>query len=190
MELLESRIREKGKIEDGNIVKVDSFLNHQIDVELLNELGKEFKIRFADCPISKILTLEASGIAIACITAQYFNVPVVFAKKIEAKNLSENVYESKIISYTKGKEYTIKVDKEYIKAEDNVLIIDDFLAHGEAVAGLLHIIKQANAKVLGIGIIIEKGFQQGGDKIREQGLRLESLAIIESIHHGVIDFRK
>lgn len=190
MKLLESMIQEKGTIKEGNIVKVDSFLNHQIDIELLNKLGKEFKERFADCTITKILTLEASGIAIACIAAQYFKTPVVFAKKSEASNLSENVYESRVISYTKGKEYNIKVDKDYIKPNDKVLIIDDFLAQGEAVAGLLSIVKQAEADLVGIGIIIEKGFQQGGARIREKGLRLESLAIIDSIQNGIIQFRK
>ncbi len=190
MKLLESMIQEKGTIKEGNIVKVDSFLNHQIDIELLNECGKEFKKRFADCKVTKILTLEASGIAIACIAAQYFKTPVVFAKKSEASNLSENVYESRVISYTKAKEYNIKVDKDYIKSSDKVLIIDDFLAQGEAVAGLLSIIKQAEANLVGIGIIIEKGFQQGGKKIREKGLRLESLAIIDSIEDGIIQFRK
>lgn len=189
MKLLEERILKDGVIKEGGIVKVDSFLNHQMDVELINEIGKEFKRLFADAGVTKILTVEASGIGIACITAQYFGVPVVFAKKSESKNLDGDVYTSKVVSYTKGKEYDIRVSKKYITAKDNVLIIDDFLAKGKAVFGLCDILSQAGASLAGVGICIEKGFQEGGDIIRERGIRLESLAIVELDEGGGIKFR-
>lgn len=189
MKLLEDRILKDGVIKDGGIVKVDSFLNHQMDVELINEIGKEFHRLFADAGVTKILTVEASGIGIACIAAQYFGVPVVFAKKSESKNLDGDVYTSKVVSYTKGKEYDIRVSKKYITAEDNVLIIDDFLAKGKAVFGLCDILSQAGASLAGVGICIEKGFQEGGAIIRERGIRLESLAIVELDDNGGIKFR-
>ena len=189
MKLLEERILKDGVIKEGGIVKVDSFLNHQMDVELINEIGKEFHRLFADAKVTKILTVEASGIGIACIAAQYFGVPVVFAKKAESKNLDGDVYTSKVVSYTKGKEYDIRVSKKYITAEDNVLIIDDFLAKGKAVFGLCDILSQAGASLAGVGICIEKGFQEGGAIIRERGIRLESLAIVELDENGGIKFR-
>ncbi len=189
MKLLEERILKDGVIKDGGIVKVDSFLNHQMDVALINDIGKEFYRLFADAGVTKILTVEASGIGIACIAAQYFGVPVVFAKKAESKNLDGDVYTSKVVSYTKGKEYDIRVSKKYITAEDNVLIIDDFLAKGKAVFGLCDILSQAGASLAGVGICIEKGFQEGGAIIRERGIRLESLAIVELDENGGIKFR-
>lgn len=190
MKLLEERILKDGVIKEGGIVKVDSFLNHQMDIELINEIGKEFYRRFANEGITKILTVEASGIGIACLAAQYFGVPVVFAKKSESKNLDGDVYTSKVVSYTKGKEYDIRVSNKYITAADKVLIIDDFLAKGKAVFGLCDILEQAGATLAGIGICIEKGFQEGGAIIRERGIRLESLAIVELAEDGGITFRE
>ena len=189
MELLKKRIMEDGDIKEGNIIKVDNFLNHQIDVSLLNEIGKEFKERFAKEKIDKILTVEASGIAIAAITAQHFNVPVVFAKKTESKNLDKDTYESDVYSYTKGKTYTIRVSKRYLSEGENILILDDFLAKGKAAEGLIHILNQAKCNVSGVGIVIEKGFQDGGENLRNQGVKLESLAIIEAIDSGEIVFK-
>ncbi|WP_416197600.1 MAG: xanthine phosphoribosyltransferase [Sporanaerobacter sp.] len=190
MELLKQKILREGRVENGDILKVDSFLNHQIDVELLNEIGKEFKKRFAKDNINKILTIEASGIAIACIAAQYFNVPVVFAKKTESRNLDKETYESNVYSYTKDKKYKIRVSKRYIDKSDNILIIDDFLANGKALLGLKDIIEQANANLIGAGIVIEKGFQKGGDLLRNDGVRVDSLVIIDSLENGCIVFRK
>lgn len=189
MELLKKRICKDGKVIGEDILKVDSFLNHQMDVQLFQEIGKEFKKRFEAEEISKILTVEASGIGVACITAQYFNnVPVVFAKKYIARNLDAEVYESKVFSYTKGTEYFIRVAKEYLKPEDNVLIIDDFLAQGSAVTGLLDIVRQAGARVAGVGIVIEKSFQEGRETILKNNVRLESLVRIRSLAGGKIDF--
>ncbi|MBU5425475.1 xanthine phosphoribosyltransferase [Tissierella pigra] len=189
MELLKQRINKDGDIKEGNIVKVDSFLNHQIDVELLNEIGKEFKSRFSLEKIDKILTIEASGIAIAVIVAQYFNVPVVFAKKTDSKNLDKDTYESKVYSYTKDKTYTIRVSKKYLNKGENILILDDFLAKGKAAEGLIDIINQSNSNLIGVGIVIEKGFQNGGKNLRDKGIKLESLAIVDSIENGKIIFR-
>lgn len=189
MELLKDKMIKDGDIKEGNVIKVDSFLNHQIDIELLNAIGKEFKERFKDEKVDKILTIEASGIAIAVIAAQYFNVPVVFAKKTESKNLSKDTYESEVYSYTRDKTYTIRVSKQYLKEGENVLIVDDFLAKGKAAGGLIEIIEDAKCNLAGIGIVIEKGFQTGGQEIREKGIKLESLAIVESIEHGNIIFR-
>lgn len=189
MELLKQRIIQDGKAIGASIVKVDNFLNHQMDINLFNEMGKEFKRRFADIEVTKILTVEASGIAIACIAAQYFNVPVVFAKKHEATNLDTNAYQAEVFSFTKNKQYTIRVARDYISSEDKVLIIDDFLANGKAATGLIDIVKQADAQVVGVGIVIEKGFQPGRELIEQQGVRLESLAIIESIDNGSITFK-
>ncbi len=188
MELLKERIRTHGKSVGEEIIKVDSFLNHQIDVVLLNEVGKEFKRRFHDIQITKILTVEASGIGIACIAAQYFQVPVVFAKKTESRNLDAETYESEVYSFTKEKKYKIRVSKKYISVEDRILIIDDFLANGKAVLGLKDIVEQAGAAVMGTGIVIEKGFQQGGQVLRSAGIRVESLAIIKSMKNGFIEF--
>ena len=190
MKLLEQRILKDGIIKEGGIVKVDSFLNHQMDIELINEIGKEFHRLFGNEGVTKILTVEASGIGIACLAAQYFGVPVVFAKKAESKNLDGDVYTSKVVSYTKGKEYDIRVSKKYITAADRVLIIDDFLAKGKAVFGLCDILSQAGATLVGVGICIEKGFQEGGAIIRERGIHLESLAIVELADDGGITFRE
>ena len=162
MEYLREKILKEGKIKEGGILKVDSFLNHQIDVECLNEIGKEFKRRFSDSVINKILTIEASGIAVAVITAQYFNVPVVFAKKVESRNLDNETYEAQVYSYTKDRTYTVKVSQNYLNKDDKVLIIDDFLAHGSAAMGLLEIVKKSGAELSGVGIVIEKSFQNGG----------------------------
>lgn len=189
MKLLKERILRTGKVKGENILKVDNFLNHQLDVALFNEMGKEFKKRFATKEVTKILTIEASGIAIACIAAQYFdNVPVLFAKKIAANNLSNEVYESSVYSFTKDKHYKIRVDKNYLQPADKVLIIDDFLANGNAVQGLIELVNLAGAEVVGVGIAIEKGFQKGREVIVNKGIQLESLAIIESLAEGKVTF--
>ncbi len=192
MELLEQRIRKDGIVKAGNVLKVDSFLNHQIDVVLLNEIGKEFARIFSDVKITKILTVEASGIAIAAIVAQYFKVPIVFAKKTQSINIDGSVYTSKIESFTHKRVYDVIVSKKYLSSEDHVLIVDDFLANGCAANGLIEIIKEAGAVLEGVGIIIEKGQQDGGKRLREQGIRVESLAIIDSMNDetGEIVFRK
>ncbi|SCH39665.1 MULTISPECIES: xanthine phosphoribosyltransferase [unclassified Romboutsia] len=190
MKLLQDKILNEGSVSGSDILKVDSFLNHQLDVNFLNEIGKEFKKRFADKKIDKILTIEASGIAIASIAAQHFgNVPVVFAKKVESKNLDKDVYETKVFSFTKGKEYSVKVSKKYLNKDENILVLDDFLANGRAALGLKDIVEQANANLAGIGIVIEKGFQEGRNLLEEAGINLQSLAIIESIENGNITFR-
>lgn len=181
MQLLKDRIRKDGKIKEGNVLKVDSFLNHQMDVKLFKEIGKEFKKRFADCEINKIVTIEASGIGIACVVAECFDVPVVFAKKNKTKNIAGDVYTSRVESFTHGRIYDIIVAKEFLGKDDKVLLIDDFLANGKALEGLAELIEKAGAELVGAGIVIEKGFQRGGDEIRKKGIRLESLAIIESM---------
>lgn len=192
MELLEERIRKDGVVKAGQVLKVDSFINHQMDIELFNEMGKEFKRLFAEKEINKILTIEASGIGIACIVAQHFNVPVVFAKKAKSINLDGEMYTTKIESFTHKKVYDVIVSKKFLSADDKVLIIDDFLANGCAVAGLVDLVRSAGATVEGVGIVIEKGFQQGGRILREKGLQVESLAIVESMNHetGEIEFRQ
>ena len=191
MKLLEERIREDGVVKEGNVLKVDSFLNHQMDIELFNEMGKEWARLFADRPVTKILTVEASGIGIACVAAQHFHVPVVFAKKTQSLNIDGEVYSTKIQSFTHKKIYDVIVSKKFIKPEDHILIIDDFLANGCALEGLLQIVEDAGATVEGIGIAVEKGFQKGGDLIRSKGIRVESLAIVESMDDktGEITFR-
>ena len=191
MKLLEDRIRKDGVVKPGNILKVDSFLNHQMDVELFNKMGEEFKRLYADAPITKILTIEASGIGIACITAQHFHVPVVFAKKSQSVNLDGEMYTAKIESFTHKRTYDVIVAKKFISPDDHILIIDDFLANGCACLGLIDIIRSAGATVEGVGIAVEKGFQKGGELIRKQGIRVESLAIIESMADktGEITFR-
>lgn len=191
MKLLEDRIRKDGVVKPGNILKVDSFLNHQMDVELFNKMGEEFKRLYADAPITKILTIEASGIGIACIAAQHFHVPVVFAKKSQSVNLDGEVYTAKIESFTHKRTYDVIVAKKFISPDDHILIIDDFLANGCACLGLIDIIRSAGATVEGVGIAVEKGFQKGGELIRKQGIRVESLAIIESMDDktGEITFR-
>ena len=191
MKLLEERIRKDGTVKEGNVLKVDSFLNHQMDIDLFNEMGKEWARLFEGCPITKILTVEASGIGIACVAAQHFHVPVVFAKKTQSLNIDGEVYSTKIQSFTHKKVYDVIVSKKFIKPEDHILIIDDFLANGCALEGLLEIVSEAGAAVEGIGIAVEKGFQKGGDQIRAKGVRLESLAIVESMDAGTgeITFR-
>ena len=182
MELLKERIRRDGKVKGTDVLKVDSFLNHQMDVELFAEIGKEFKRRFAGCEINKILTIEASGIGIACITAQSFNVPVIFAKKNKTKNIAGEVYTSKVESFTHGRVYDIIVAKEFLGPGDKVLLIDDFLANGAALEGLAQLVKDAGAELVGAGIVIEKAFQPGGDRLRAKGLRIEALARVQSMN--------
>ncbi len=191
MKLLEERIRKDGIVKEGNVLKVDSFLNHQMDTDLFNEMGKEFKRLFADKPINKILTIEASGIGIACIVAQHFHVPVVFAKKSQSINIDGDVYSTKIESFTHKKVYDVIVSKKYIGKDDHILLIDDFLANGCALEGLINLVQSAGATVEGIGIAVEKGFQEGGKRIREKGVQLESLAIVDAMNSktGEITFR-
>ena len=191
MELLEERIRKDGIVKEGNVLKVDNFLNHQMDIELFDEMGKEFKRLFADKPINKILTIEASGIGIACVVARHFHVPVVFAKKTQSINIDGEVYSSKVESFTHKRVYDVIVSKKYLSPDDHVLIIDDFLANGCAVNGLIEIIEKSGATVEGIGIAVEKGWQIGGKTLRDQRYQLESLAIVESMDPstGEIVFR-
>lgn len=181
MKLLEDRILKDGHIGADNVLKVDSFLNHQIDVSFVCELGKEFYRLFKDENITKILTIEASGIGIACLAAQYFGVPVVFAKKTKTINIYSDTYNATVHSYTHKKDYDIVVSKEFLSKEDNVLIIDDFLAKGSALTALLMLIEKAGAKTVGAGIVIEKAYQGGGNLVRDMGIRVESLAKIKSI---------
>ena len=181
MELLKERIRRDGRVKGTDVLKVDSFLNHQMDVELFAEIGKEFKRRFADCEINEILTIEASGIGIACVAAQYFHCPVIFAKKSQTKNIAGEVYTSKVESFTHGRVYDIIVAKEFLGAGDKVLLIDDFLANGAALEGLAQLVKDAGAELVGAGIVIEKAFQPGGDRLRAKGLRIEALARVQSM---------
>ena len=191
MKLLEERIRKDGTVKAGNVLKVDSFLNHQMDIDLFNEMGKEWARLFADRPINKILTVEASGIGIACVAAQHFHVPVVFAKKTQSLNIDGEVYSTKIESFTHKRVYDVIVSKKFLNPDDHILIIDDFLANGCALEGLIDIVNKAGATVEGIGIAVEKGFQKGGDLIRSKGIRVESLAIVESMDDqtGEITFR-
>ena len=181
MKLLEDRILKDGHIGADNVLKVDSFLNHQIDVSFVCELGKEFYRLFKDENITKILTIEASRIGIACLAAQYFGVPVVFAKKTKTINIYSDTYNATVHSYTHKKDYDIVVSKEFLSKEDNVLIIDDFLAKGSALTALLMLIEKAGAKTAGAGIVIEKAYQGGGNLVRDMGIRVESLAKIKSI---------
>ena len=192
MKVLEERIRRDGLVKEGNVLKVDSFLNHQLDIDLYNEMGKEFRRLFPSEDITKILTIEASGIGIACIAAQYFHVPVVFAKKSQSINLDGDVYSTKIESFTHKRIYDVIVSKKYLSADDRILIIDDFLANGCAVAGLIDLVQSAGAHVEGVGIAIEKGFQEGGRLLRDKGVRVESLAIVETMDAdtGKITFRE
>lgn len=185
------RIRRDGIIKPGNVLKVDKFLNHQMDIELFKEIGQEFARRFSDTEVNKILTIEASGIGIACVVAQYFRVPVVFAKKTKTKNIAGDVYTTKVESYTHGTVYDIIVSKEFLGPEDKVLVIDDFLANGKALDGLITLIQASGATLAGAGIVIEKGFQEGGSLLRGRGIRLESLAIVDSMDDvtGGIVFR-
>ena len=191
MKLLEERIRKDGTVKAGNVLKVDSFLNHQMDIDLFNEMGKEWARLFADRKITTILTVEASGIGIACVAAQHFHVPVVFAKKSQSVNIDGEVYSTKIESFTHKRVYDVIVSKKFLHPEEHILIIDDFLANGCALEGLIDIVNKAGASVEGVGIAVEKGFQKGGDLIRSKGIRVESLAIVESMDDktGEITFR-
>ena len=192
MELLEERIRRDGVVKSEGVLKVDGFLNHQMDINLFNEMGKELKRLFADAPINKILTIEASGIGIAAVVAQHFNVPVVFAKKSQSINLDGDVYSTKIQSFTHQRIYDVIVSKKFLNADDHVLLIDDFLANGCALNGLIDLVEDAGATVEGIGIAVVKGFQPGGDDLRRRGYHLESLAIVQSMNPetGEIEFRR
>ena len=187
MNFLEERIVKDGVVKEGNILKVDSFLNHQMDIRLFLEMGKEFLRLYGDCGVTKILTIEASGIGIACVAAQFFDCPVIFAKKSKSRNIDGDVYTSKVESFTHGKVYDIIVSKEFLRPEDRVLIIDDFLANGSALQGLIKLVQDAGATLVGAGIAVEKAFQPGGDLIRGMGVRVESLARIKdmSVEHGV-----
>lgn len=189
MQLLKERILKDGTVKPGNVLKVDSFLNHQMDIELINEVGKEFRRRFPSEKITKILTIEASGIGIACIAAQYFHVPVVFAKKAQSINIDGEVYHTKVESFTHKKIYDVILSRRFLSSDDHVLVIDDFLANGCALMGLIDIIKEAGATIEGAGIVIEKGFQQGGQVIRDKGIRLESLAIIDTMTDNGLTFK-
>lgn len=189
MELLQERIRKEGKVLPGNIIKVDGFLNHHIDIKLMREIAKEFKRLFADKEISLILTAEASGIALAAITADEFGVPMIFAKKAKSDNIEGGLYQSSIYSYTYKKTVTLIASAEWIKPTDKVLIVDDFLANGEALRGLVEIVEQSGAELVGMGVAVEKGFQGGGDRLRERGIDLKSLAIIERADENGIVFR-
>ncbi|MDR1766299.1 MAG: xanthine phosphoribosyltransferase [Lachnospiraceae bacterium] len=192
MQLLKDRIRKDGKIKSGDVLKVDSFLNHQMDIHMFEEIGREFHKRFADSGVNKILTIEASGIGVACVVAQYFGVPVLFAKKNKTKNIAGDVYTAKVMSFTLGREYDIIVSKEFLGAGDRVLLIDDFLANGKAMEGLVELVKVSGATLVGAGVVIEKGFQPGGAALRGKGIRVESLAIVESMDEatGEITFRE
>ena len=190
MEILERAIVEKGKVLDGNVLKVGSFLNNRIDVNLISAIGKDIYEKFKDCGITKILTVEASGIAIAVIASQFFNCDALFAKKSKTANVDGELYSAKCFSYTHKNENTLIVPKEYLDKNDTVLIVDDFLAHGEAVNALINIVGQAGATLAGVAIAIEKGFQGGGDELRKKGINLYSLAIIDSMESGQVVFRK
>lgn len=191
MKLLEDRIREEGVVKEGNVLKVDMFLNHQMDVKLFREMAKEWKRLFANEGVNKILTIEASGIGIACIAAEEFGCKVVFAKKTQGKNLDGELLTTQITSFTKGRVFDVIVAKKFLNPGDRVLIIDDFLANGCALEGLIQIVEQSGATLVGCGIAIEKGFQVGGQKIRGMGVHLESLAIVESMQaDGTITFRE
>ena len=181
MELLKQRIRQDGIVKGTDVLKVDSFLNHQMDVALFEEIGKEFVRRFEGCGVNKILTIEASGIGIACVTAQFFHCPVIFAKKSQTKNIAGEVYTTQVESFTHGRIYDVIVAKQFLGPEDRVLIIDDFLANGAALDGLIDLVHQSGAQLAGAGIVIEKAFQPGGDRIRAKGVRVESLARIKSM---------
>ena len=189
MLLMQQRILRDGVVRDGNILAVDSFLNHQMDPELYQEMGREFYRLFGGCGVTKILTVEASGIGIACVAAQFFGCPALFAKKGRTKNLGGEVYAAQVESYTHGGSYTVMVAKRFLGPGDRVLILDDFLARGSALRGLIQIVEQSGASLAGCGVAIEKGFQEGGSRLRERGIRVESLAIIDRMEPGEIIFR-
>ncbi|MFP7199814.1 xanthine phosphoribosyltransferase [Lysinibacillus halotolerans] len=188
MQLLKDKILKEGRVLSETVLKVDSFLNHQIDPLLMKEIGEEFAYRYSDDVITKILTIESSGIAPATMLGLVIGAPVVFARKRKSLTLADNLYSSKVHSFTKNETNEISVSRDFLSSDDNVLIIDDFLANGEAVKGLLDIAQQAEANVIGVGIVIEKGFQQGGQLLREQGIRVESLANIKSLANGQVEF--
>lgn len=190
MQLLEDAIKSRGTVYPGNILKVDGFLNHQIDPYILRAIGEEVFRLYKDAGVTKILTIEASGIAIAAICAQFFNVPMVFAKKSASSNISKTVYKTTVHSYTHNRDYEVLVSKDYLKSDDVVLIIDDFLSNGAALTGLIDLVKQAGATLAGAAIAIEKRFQPGGKILRAQGVRIESLAIVESMEDGNIVFAR
>ena len=190
MNFLEERIAKDGIVKEGNVLKVDSFLNHQMDIRLFDEMGAEFKRRFADASINKILTIEASGIGIACIAARHFDVPVVFAKKSKSINIDGDMYVAEVESFTHKCKNQVIVSRKFLGPEDHVLIIDDFLANGNALVGLIDIAGQAGAKVAGIGIAVEKLFQGGGDMLRAKGYHIESLAMVESMSEDGLTFGK
>ena len=190
MEALKKKILTDGTAMGTDIVKVDSFINHQIDVAFMNEIGKEFARIFSDVEVTKIVTIESSGIAIAAIASQYFNnVPVVFAKKTESRNLDPDKYHGEVYSFTKQKVYPIMISKKYLSPEDKIVILDDFLANGEAIEGLRSIVAQAGCELVGAGVCVEKGFQPGGRKLREEGVKVVSLAIVDAIEDGHIRLR-
>jgi xanthine phosphoribosyltransferase len=189
MQLLKDKILAEGKVLPGNILNVGHFLNQQVDIKLYDEIAKEFKRLFEGVYVSRILTIEASGIGIACMTAHYFNVPVVFARKFRAKNVGDDLYSVQVTSFTHGIDYTVTVPKPYISEGDSVLLIDDFLANGCAMEGLVELVRKAGAVLVGAGVVIEKGFQSGGKNLRDQNIRLESLAIIEHMDENGIQFR-
>lgn len=191
MDLLKQKILAEGEVYEGNILKVDGFLNHRIDIPFMRSVGREFHRLFKDNGINKILTIEASGIAIGALVAQEFECPLVFAKKTKTKNIAGDVYTSKVESFTHGKTYDIIVSKRFLDKNDRVLIVDDFLAVGNALNGLIKLVTDSGASLAGCGVVIEKGFQHGGDKLREQGINVQSLAIVESMNHetGEVIFR-
>lgn len=190
MEQLEERIRRDGVVKSEGVLKVDSFLNHQLDIELFDAMGAEFKRLFADAPVTKILTIEASGIGIACVAARHFGVPVVFAKKAQSINLDGDMHTTRIQSFTHGRVYDVIVSKKFLGPDDHVLIIDDFMANGFAVQGLVDIVNEAGAKLEGIGIAVEKGFQGGGDRFRASGIPYKALAVIEKADENGFVFRE
>ena len=191
MELLKQKILTEGEVYEGNILKVDCFLNHQIDIPFLREIGKEVHRLFSDCEVNKILTIESSGIAIGSMVAQEFGCPLVFAKKNKTKNIAGDVYSTPVESFTHGTTYNVMISKRFLGKGDKVLIVDDFLAVGNALNGLISMVQESGAELVGCSAVIEKGYQHGGDKLREQGIRVESLAIVESMNHetGEVVFR-
>lgn len=191
MDLLKQKILDEGEVYEGNILKVDGFLNHRIDIPFMRMVGKEFHRLFKDDGINKILTIESSGIAIGALVAQEFECPLVFAKKTKTKNIAGDVYTSKVESFTHGTTYDIIVSKRFLNEGDRVLIVDDFLAIGNALNGLISLVNDSGASVVGCGVVIEKGFQHGGDKLREQGVNVQSLTIVDSMDHttGQVYFR-
>ncbi|WP_026694871.1 xanthine phosphoribosyltransferase [Peribacillus kribbensis] len=188
MELLKNKIRDDGIVLSENVLKVDSFLNHQMDPELMKEIGKEFAGRFRDEPVTKVLTIESSGIGPGIMTALYLGVPLIFARKKKSLTLTEDLLTAPVYSFTKQEQYEIAVSAKFLDSDDHILVIDDFLANGQAAIGLINVIKEAEAKLAGVGIVIEKGFQEGGSILRERGVRVESLAILESLENNQIVF--